>query len=262
MMIRRAAVLGAAAVLAASMVGTGAVSAEKPTRDAGITDVVIVPGQTFGGTPYQPLAATLRDKGYRTHVLELVGTELREDPAKIGAAVDRIRADRPSAKIALVGHSIGGLTARWYLKELGGASKVAAYIAVGAPQYGSMGGCSQRGQARLVCPGTDYITQVNAGDDTPGDTAYFGIRSEREWASGHLDGGQCRVTPVRGYSPLPDVGVEHMVETIDPAGQAAIATALSGRCDGEFVDEKDGVITYKSSEFPGGYPDVAAPRAK
>ncbi len=231
----------------ASIVATAAMPA---AQSAPAPQVVIVPGQTFGALPYQPLAQHLDSLGYRTTVLDLPGHDLRGEPARIAATVNRLRAQHPGASVSLIGHSIGGLTARWYLDQLGGNRVVDKYIAIGTPQYGSPGACGQEFGAE-ACPGTPYLRQLNAGINTAGTTQYFDIRNEREWVDGHLTGRQCRVTPIRDLQPLPDVGLEHTAEPFDPEVWQAITDSLAGKCDGVIANQPAGSITAQSSLYPG-----------
>ena len=243
---RRAAVI--AGFAAASVATAPNALAEAPPASDEVV-AILLPGQYMGALPYQPFAGYLEQNGVHAKVLDLPGFDLTEEPKIIASEVERARAEHPEAQIALVGHSIGGITSRWYLKELGGHPNVDTYIAIGSPQYGSPGGCGAPVGAD-VCPGTEYMNTLNAGDDTPGDTAYYNIRSEREWADGNLDGGQCRVTPIRGFQPTPDLGLEHTFEGVDPRVWEATLTALGGECDGEFVDVPDGELTADGSLFP------------
>lgn len=244
----------AAAVLGTLTVAAG-ICAPAAAQESGTTDrvVLIVPGQAIGALPYQPMAAHLAAEGYRTRVLDLPGFDLRGDAHAIGAAVDEERMRHPGSKIALVGHSIGGVTSRYYLSRLGGHAHVADYVAIGTPQYGSPGACG-RPVGADACPGTAFLQELNAGDDTPGDTRYYSVRNALEWVDGRLDGGQCRTTPIPAL-PGGDGGVEHAVEPIDPRVWETVRTALSGTCDGMFVDDPDGAFTAEETLFPG--PDQA-----
>ncbi|MHA2502214.1 MAG: esterase/lipase family protein [Candidatus Kariarchaeaceae archaeon] len=50
--------------------------------------------------------------------------------------VDTILEENPTEnKIEIIGHSLGGVSSRYYLKFLGGAEKVNNYIALGSPQH-------------------------------------------------------------------------------------------------------------------------------
>jgi hypothetical protein len=92
------------------------------------------------------------------------------------------------------------------------------------------------------CPVTPFIADLIAGDDTPGDTAYYSIRSDEELADGRLDGGQYRV------APIPDL--VHEVEPADPRVVAAVSQILAGHSSAEFVDEAEGDITLEKTLFP------------
>ena len=213
------------------------------------TRVLIIPGQGVGTIPFEPMSRNLTSRGYPSTVLNLSGYDVTRDAEAIARAVDATRAAHPHDRVALVGHSIGAISARWYLKELGGADKVATYVGIGAPQYGSPGACRQDPRSG-VCPGSRFMTTLNAGDDTPGPTAYYGVRSAREWVDGHLDGGQCRVTPIPANEALPKLGLEHTFEPLDPKVFDVTVDALRGVCRGTFVTQPDGVLNYHTSALP------------
>lgn len=214
------------------------------------TRVLIIPGQGVGPIPFGPMAENLTARGYPSTVLDLRGYDVVADARAIGAAVESTRAAHPHDRIALVGHSIGAISARWYLKELGGADRVATYVGIGAPQYGSPGACQQDPRSG-VCPGSEFMTTLNRGDDTPGSVAYYGVRSAREWVDGHLDGGQCRVTPIPANEALPKLGLEHTFEPLDAKVWDVTAAAIDGQCRGRFITEPDGVLNYHTSALPG-----------
>ncbi|MEE3850611.1 lipase [Gordonia sp. LSe1-13] len=238
--------------LTCGALATAGIAAVAAPADAApsTTRALIIPGQYFGEVPYVPMADNLTSRGYPSKALNLFGFDVKEDAAVISAEVDRIKREHPNDRVALVGHSIGGVSARYYLKEMGGTEKVDTYLAFGSPQYGSPGACGQQAGPE-VCPGTPFMKQLNAGDDTPGDTEYYGVRSAREWVDGHLDGGQCRVTPIPANESLPALGLEHTFESFDPKIWDVTVAAFQGRCAGEFVTEPDGVLTYEKSALPG-----------
>lgn len=235
--------LGAA--LAAPVLAAPAQAADAPR---GI--VVVVPGQAIGALPYQPMAAALRADGYLPIVLDLKGFSMAADAETIAGAVDSAGAAHPGVPISLVTHSVGAVSGRYYLRALDGHESVDTYIAIGAPQYGSPGACGQA-IGPEVCPDTEFMTALNAGDDTPGHTAYYSVRSAREWTDGRLDGGQCRMTP---FASLGNGGVDHTLEPVLPVVLDQVRTALAGDCAGEYADDPDGVVTSDTSLFPSGVP--------
>ena len=81
-----------------------------------------------------------------------------------------------ASKVDLIGHSMGGLSTRYYIKFLGGASKVDDYVSLGSPHHGtylaiiplaylSIGALEMRS-------GSSFLNSLNSGDETPGSVHY------------------------------------------------------------------------------------------
>ena len=87
---------------------------------------------------------------------------------QVAAKVDAILAATGASRVALVGHSMGGVVARAYLHRYGGA-KIALLITLGTPHDGSV-------HARLfpgVClaqirPGSPWLAELNRSEAAPG----------------------------------------------------------------------------------------------
>ncbi len=226
-----------------------AVATAAPAPAAGASEKValLVTGQTvlapqqleqLSRDHYAAMQTALEQDGWRVRIVVAPGGDLRADGALIG---DAVRAESSATDIALIAHSAGTLSARHYLKAFGGDERVGTYVSMGAPQYGSPGGCVQPpGGGWDTCPLAPFVTELNRGDDTPGATTYVGIADDM--ADGRLDGGQCRVTPIPG--------VVHTTMTADPRVIDAVRHAVAGRCDGTFVTEADGSIHVLDTLFP------------
>ena len=247
----------AMAVAAAPALATSATAHSAPESPRKIA--FIVPGQQlYGSGPawesvYTPLRTALEQRGFETHYVDAPGKLLRNDAELIRAAVES-QSDEADY-VAIVGHSVGGVSGRYYVKELGGTSRVDSIVAIGSPQYGSPGGCTQGPtEGYESCVYSDLFPQLNAGDDTPGDTLYSVVQSSGEWSDGRLDGGQCRsyVDGVVGSG----TGVDHLTEIFDPRITAQVADAADGNCPGGFVDEADGSITWRDTISPNA-PQIA-----
>ncbi|MFM9376296.1 esterase/lipase family protein [Gordonia sp. VNK21] len=238
--------VGAAAVGGTLLAPAAAEAAPATTR------VIVMPGQALGGVSLAPAYGQLVDyltaQGYPSQLLDLKGEDIERDAATIGATVEKLHKQHPNDKIALVAHSISGITSRTYLKLGDGHRLVDTYIAMGTAQYGSPASCTAD-IARENCPGTPFLRKLNAGDDTPGTTKYFGLRNAREYADGHLDGGQCRVTPMPEVAGVP-TDFQHTYEPFDRNAWKLIATSLGGTCKGTYVDDPDGKLTARGSMLP------------
>jgi pimeloyl-ACP methyl ester carboxylesterase len=201
---------------------------------------LIIPGQAMGSSPYALMAGVLQAQGYEPLIVDVPGTDLVADAQVIAHAVRGV-GDR---RIALIGHSVGGLSARYYLKALGGSAVVDQYIAIGTAQYGIAPKCI-RGTEQYSCFDSDFLRTLNDGDDTPGPTRYNAIRSDSEYADGRLDGGQCRVqAPVL---PGLDWGANHALEPLNPAVLSAVSEQLAGGCPGSYVASPEDSFTAEST---------------
>lgn len=94
--------------------------------------------------------------------------------AQVNTKVDQIRAATGAAKVDIISHSMGGLNTRYYLKNLGGAAEVDEWVSLGGPNHGT--------QTALLCfwntscfemqPGSSFLNNLNATDETPGAVNY------------------------------------------------------------------------------------------
>jgi triacylglycerol lipase len=172
--------------------------------------------------------------GYRVYTVDLPGGYNRRNARVIRTRVNEILAETGARKVHLVGHSLGGLSSRYYAKFLGNR-KVASYTAFGTGQHGWQPVCGLPPDlAGELCPSSTFLAKLNAGDDTPGAFRYTSIRSttlvngEPADQSEHtLDGGACMV----------DVdGGTHGNESNSPVILTTLLQVLRGECPGEFRD--------------------------
>lgn len=97
--------------------------------------VVLVHGFLASAGVFRPLRARLeRETGARvatfTHA-PCVG--VRRIARQLAEVVDRIPA---GARVTVVGHSLGGVVARWYVQEMGGHERVARTVSLASPFCG------------------------------------------------------------------------------------------------------------------------------
>jgi pimeloyl-ACP methyl ester carboxylesterase len=97
--------------------------------------VVLVHGFCASAGVFRPLRARLESEtGARiatfTHA---PGVGVRRIAAQLQRLVERIPS---SARITVVGHSLGGVVARWYVQEMGGHARVARTISMASPFSG------------------------------------------------------------------------------------------------------------------------------
>lgn len=91
----------------------------------------------------------------------------------IDQKVDSIRAATGASKVALITHSMGSLSARYYVRNLGGDAAVLAFVSLGGPNHGTNTAffCFQTSCGEMW-PGSPFLTALNEGDETPGPPLY------------------------------------------------------------------------------------------
>lgn len=92
---------------------------------------------------------------------------------QLATYIDSVRQQTGSATVDVVTHSMGGLSSRYYLKNLGGQPKVDDWVSLGGPNHGtdSANWCfnTSCGEMRI---GSSFLTSLNSGDETPGPVSY------------------------------------------------------------------------------------------
>jgi triacylglycerol lipase len=93
--------------------------------------------------------------------------------SQIQAKVDSILRATGATKVDIVTHSMGGLSSRYYARNLGGDSKIDAWVSLAGPNHGTTtaNACLQTSCVEMR-PGSKFLTSLNAVDETPGAPRY------------------------------------------------------------------------------------------
>jgi triacylglycerol esterase/lipase EstA (alpha/beta hydrolase family) len=171
--------------------------------------VILVHG-TFGdmSDSWQALSPLLYDNGYCVFALNYgsyngsgsLGVyatgKIEDSAAELSSFVNRVLAATGTRTVDIVGHSQGGMMPRYYIKNLGGASKVQTLVGLAPSNHGTtLNGIFTLasyfpGSSSLIgadCPacaeqeaGSSFITNLNkAGETVPG-VNYTVIESEND----------------------------------------------------------------------------------
>lgn len=95
--------------------------------------------------------------------------------------VNQIRSQTGASRVDIVSHSMGALSSRYYIKNLGGQSYVNDYVSIAGPNHGTAWayGCLIFTSCQQMVPGSSYLNNLNATDETPGTSiSYATIRSD------------------------------------------------------------------------------------
>ncbi|MGB7303827.1 MAG: alpha/beta fold hydrolase [Burkholderiaceae bacterium] len=107
-------------------------------RDFSKTPVVLLHGYTCNRAVWRPFASWLAGQGYAITApnLEPLTESIDLLTGQIDAAVNDLKNQTGASQVALIGHSMGGVAIRAYLRDYGSAS-ISRVITVGSPHQGT-----------------------------------------------------------------------------------------------------------------------------
>jgi triacylglycerol lipase len=169
----RVKLLTAALAAVLTLVPAGLASAHDP--------IIFVHGWNSSGSTWNTMIARFRADGWTTAELNNWSYNTRQSNAttasELATRVNQVRAATGAAKVDLISHSMGGLSTRYYTKNLGGAANVDDFVSLGGPNHGTdtatlcaifLGQTS----CREMQPRSAFLTALNSGDETPGAPNY------------------------------------------------------------------------------------------
>lgn len=202
--------------------------------------MVLVHG-TFAATSWDAIAPALARRGYCVRIFRYGadGTgDIVASADQLKSFVDALRARTGAGRVALVGHSEGGLVARYYVRFLGGADHVDDLVGLSPSNHGTNNPLALGG-ALLGCTaceqqlawGSSLLLRVNAGDETPGPVDYTSIQTRYDevvipYTSAFLSGPPARVTNVTLQADCPDDLSGHLDTPVDPVAVQWVLNAL------------------------------------
>ncbi len=166
--------------------------------------VVIVHG-TFGDSRalLDRLSWSMHSAGYCVFALDYGNRAtgpIEQSAAQLKTFVNQVLAATGAAKVSMVGHSQGGMMPRYYIKFLGGASKVDDLVGLSPSNHGTANPLLLTPGVGILCPaclqqktGSPFLQNLNGGDETPGPVSYTNVVTQYDevvlpYTSGYLAG--------------------------------------------------------------------------
>lgn len=167
---------GAAQTASAAPTSRAADSAAQPLSTS--TPVVFVHGYTGNASNWVTAQSVFQLNGWSSSKLfayeyNSYGNNI-SNAQGLASFVNNVKSRTGASKVAIVNHSMGGLVSQYYLKVLGGNTSVSHLASIAGANHGTTfaGACLIYTTCQQMYPGSSFISQITAGDETPGDTKY------------------------------------------------------------------------------------------
>lgn len=135
--------------------------------DTAACPILLVHGIADNHSVFTVLTRALRRRGFTdlsTFDYGLRTADLRRAAADLARAVEALAERSGYDRIHVVGHSLGGLIARYYVQRLGGAERVQTLVTLGTPHQGTV--LARAGRllplVRQLSPESDVIRELAA----------------------------------------------------------------------------------------------------
>lgn len=187
---------GTASVADSAQVVRGDHAVGHGTTDRG--PVLLIHGHNGKGADMAPLATWLAERGWKPRSISLVSEDwdMERLSEQVAVYVEALCRETGESRIDVVGYSIGGIAARYYIKNHQGDRRIRRLVTMGSPHHGM--GYAALGVwitvSRQLTPGGKFLADLNRPDETPGDVTYTCIWSTGDYTqiapygSGRLKG--------------------------------------------------------------------------
>ena len=214
------ALLGMSAVLV-FMIGA------QPVHAAG-NPVLVVGGLTETTQDMQTFLNRLQTDGFTAFTMQLPSTagipgcgDIANSAQAVATKAQQVLSQTGASQLDVVGHSMGGLALRYYIKNLGGTSQVGRYVSLGTPQHGT-----QAANVFTIClgviqmrPNSTFLNALNSPTDTPAPVVYTALATTQDTL----------VTPAPEASFLQDGGTNATIQQFCPNDTASHTQLISDR---------------------------------
>lgn len=182
---------------------TSAAGAESArSADEPVDGIVFVHGIAGSGADWNTLVERFRRDGWPEDRLiagslsDPTWASNKRNAEQIDQWVKEL-SERGAQRIAVVAHSMGGLSSRYFLQRVGGTSRVAVFVTLGTMHHGLFSSCLSPVPVRPwqeLCAWGSFLADLNKAPATPGPTRWVSIFSSDDAivspGSSRLEGAQ------------------------------------------------------------------------
>ena len=134
--------------------------------EAAAMPVLLVHGYIHNRSAFLAMSRQLKRAGFRYvdgFNYNALSEGIPQAAARLGAEVERVLGATGADRVMIVGHSMGGMVARYYVQELGGEDTVDTVVTLGSPHRGTYASYAGLGQATAqLRPGSSLLARLEA----------------------------------------------------------------------------------------------------
>lgn len=162
-------------------------TAEAEPSPATLPLVVLVSGYGGDRRDLAPIVAALEEQGREVAVFPPVGDNTGDLGEQAELFGDFVESELSGANtVDVIGYSAGGVVARLWVRDYGGAALARRVLMVAAPHHGTalagladLAGLCEGACAQLI-PDSDLLSRLNEDDETPAGPEWISVWSESD----------------------------------------------------------------------------------
>jgi triacylglycerol lipase len=167
----------AALMSALAIFVTGAAFA--PAGAMALDPILFVHGWSGSASNWNTMIGRFEKDGYpksylRAYSYNTSQSNKTDAETVVKSEVEKLKKETGASKVDIIAHSMGSLNSRWYIKFVKeGEANVDDWVSLGGPNHGTTSAnlCFSTSCVEMR-PGSTFLSELNAGDETPGEVNY------------------------------------------------------------------------------------------